>query len=131
MSLTRPAADGVEVHASEVVAPPTPGKSFAIIDHNCCVPPVFTESACARALQFQPNTVLHFSPSMTPGVQTAVEFCPLAVHVGVWGAAVEMSSMCAGKSTLGALHVASTALRRPCHSKHAVSACVSQSCKHI
>jgi len=43
--------------------------------------------------------VLHYSASMTCGIQHAVALCHSAVHVGVWGAAVNMSSTCAGKDT--------------------------------
>ena len=100
------AADGVEVQACQVVAAPIPGKSFAIVDHNGLACPVFSESACARALKLQPDTVLHFSATMTPQIEHAIAQCGRAVHVGVWGAAVEMSTMCAGMTFAHALAAA-------------------------
>jgi hypothetical protein len=94
------AADGVEVHASQVVEAPKPGKSFAIIDHNGIVSPIFSESARARALALRPDTVLHYSAAMTCDIRHAIALCESAVHVGVWGAAVEMSSMSAGNQPM-------------------------------
>lgn len=90
------ATDGVEVHACQVVAAPIPGKSFAVVDHNGPVCPIFSESACARALKLRPDTVLHYAAAMTSQIELAIAQCGSAVHVGVWGAAVEMSTMCAG-----------------------------------
>ncbi len=92
------AADGTEVRACQVVAAPIPGKSFAVVDHSGLLCPIFSDSACARALNLRPDTVLHYAAAMTPQIELAVAQCSSAVHVGVWGAAVEMSSMCAGKS---------------------------------
>jgi hypothetical protein len=93
------AEDGVEVRASQVVGAPIPGKSFAIVDHDGCTSPNFGDSACARALDLLPDTVLHCSTAMTPQIEGAIQHCGSAVHVGVWGAAVEMSSMCAGEES--------------------------------
>jgi hypothetical protein len=77
-----------------VVAAALPGKSFAVIDHIGFVGAEF--SACTRALALQPDTVLHYAAAMTPDIQRAL--CDGAVHVGVWGAAVELSSMSAGEA---------------------------------
>jgi hypothetical protein len=54
----------------------------------------------------QPDTVLHFSATMTPQIEHAIAQCSRAVHVGVWGAAVEMSTMCAGMTFAHALAAA-------------------------
>ncbi len=90
------AADGVTVEASQVVGSKLPGKSFAVIDHSGFVGTEF--GACARALALQPDTVLHYAAAMTLEIERALRLCESAVHVGVWGAAVELSSMSAGKA---------------------------------
>lgn len=112
------AADGVEVHAFQVVAAPIPGKSFAVLDHNGPVCPIFSESACARALKLRPDTVLHYAAAMTSQIELAIAQCGSAVHVGVWGAAVEMSTMCAGMRYVPVFICDDSAIQRP--SGHAV-----------